>query len=200
MWQSQPCLHGGRCEDGLNSYTCDCAGTGYAGDDCELNIDECASQPCRNGGSCVDDVNDYRCNCYPGFTGETTDTRQDKPRSSCVMKVKSLPYKYGTRLWWTWTGEPQKYFSLSDKSVWPIDPLVNTVIAIFLPQIFVRRKKLRDRRGRVRELAVQVRRRVPGAQQREPVPRARRRAAAGGPAAAHGAARPLLPALHDGER
>lgn len=55
--------------DALNSYTCDCAGTGFAGEDCSVNIDECASTPCRHGGTCIDDVNDYRCNCYAGYTG-----------------------------------------------------------------------------------------------------------------------------------
>ena len=70
MVQSAPCQHGGRCVDGLNSYGCECGGTGYSGDDCALNIDECASQPCRHGGTCVDDVNDYHCNCYAAYTGE----------------------------------------------------------------------------------------------------------------------------------
>lgn len=46
---------------------------------------------------------------------------------------------------------------------------------------------------------MQVRRRVPGAVQREPVPARRRAAGAGGPAAADGAAARLLPALLSGE-
>lgn len=56
--------------DGLNSYSCECGGTGYAGADCDVNIDECAPQPCRHGGTCVDDVNDYHCNCYTAYTGQ----------------------------------------------------------------------------------------------------------------------------------
>lgn len=56
--------------DGLNSYSCDCGGTGFSGEDCSVNIDECAPQPCRHGGTCVDDVNDYHCNCYAAYTGE----------------------------------------------------------------------------------------------------------------------------------
>lgn len=80
--QSQPCSHGGQCIDGLNGYTCECAGTGYAGDDCEYNIDECASLPCRNGGTCIDDVNDYHCVCHPGFTDKNCSTDLDECESS----------------------------------------------------------------------------------------------------------------------
>lgn len=80
--QSQPCQHGGRCVDELNGYACDCAGTGYSGDDCATNIDECAPRPCRNGGTCLDDVNDYHCACYPGFTGKNCETDIDECASS----------------------------------------------------------------------------------------------------------------------
>lgn len=85
--QSGPCQHGGSCVDGLNSYTCECAGTGYAGDDCSVNIDECAPQPCRNGGTCLDDVNDYHCNCHPAYTGKNCEVDIDE--------CESEPCKYG---------------------------------------------------------------------------------------------------------
>ena len=31
----QPCLNGGSCTDGINTFTCDCV-TGYSGDRCEI--------------------------------------------------------------------------------------------------------------------------------------------------------------------
>jgi Notch-like protein len=33
LCDSNPCLHGGACVDGLNSFTCTCA-AGYTGDTC----------------------------------------------------------------------------------------------------------------------------------------------------------------------
>jgi hypothetical protein len=36
------CQHGAKCVDGLGGYTCDCVDTGYEGERCEKDIDECA--------------------------------------------------------------------------------------------------------------------------------------------------------------
>ena len=38
----------GDCIDQVNNYTCQCQG-GYAGRDCEVEIDECQSSPCIRG-------------------------------------------------------------------------------------------------------------------------------------------------------
>lgn len=43
--------------------------TGWTGDVCEINIDECASEPCLNAGVCVDGINEYHCECMTGFAG-----------------------------------------------------------------------------------------------------------------------------------
>ena len=65
----QPCLNHGKCIDGLNDYTCDCSDTGFEGEHCEKNINDCISNPCRNGASCIDDIKSYKCQCYPGYAG-----------------------------------------------------------------------------------------------------------------------------------
>ncbi|XP_041756688.1 protein crumbs homolog 1-like [Coregonus clupeaformis] len=49
-------------------FLCHCQ-PGFAGESCELNVNECESAPCQNGGSCEDLVNSYWCVCLPGFTG-----------------------------------------------------------------------------------------------------------------------------------
>ena len=36
----------------MDGYTCSCV-AGYFGNDCETDIDECASNPCTNGASCI---------------------------------------------------------------------------------------------------------------------------------------------------
>lgn len=65
---SDPCLSGGSCTDGVNSFHCSCL-AGFTGPRCALEINECQSNPCKNGGTCTDYVNSYTCTCRPGFTG-----------------------------------------------------------------------------------------------------------------------------------
>lgn len=63
--------------------------SGYEGDNCEVDIDECADAPCLNDGECFqrsDPANweegwefsyahaaGYVCQCQPGFTGWSLD-------------------------------------------------------------------------------------------------------------------------------
>ena len=66
---SNPCLHGSRCRDGINKFTCECK-LGYTGTTCNQQINECLSNPCKNGATCFDRLGFYDCTCAPGFTGE----------------------------------------------------------------------------------------------------------------------------------
>ena len=43
---------------------------GYYGEQCESNVNECASNPCRNGGTCLDQENRYICQCPRGTRGK----------------------------------------------------------------------------------------------------------------------------------
>ena len=40
LYYSRPCLNGGTCVDAINSFHCTCV-SGYGGDQCEKDIDEC---------------------------------------------------------------------------------------------------------------------------------------------------------------
>lgn len=73
---SNPCLNGGRCEDGVNQFICHCP-PGYGGKRCDINIDECGSNPCQHGGICRDGLNSYSCQCMPGYTGTNCEINID---------------------------------------------------------------------------------------------------------------------------
>ena len=65
-------------EDGrhqIDSYTCSCdSGTGFGGDNCEDDHDECMSMPCKHGGTCIESsvdpeipIGSFRCLCAAGY-------------------------------------------------------------------------------------------------------------------------------------
>ncbi|XP_011501552.1 PREDICTED: fat-like cadherin-related tumor suppressor homolog [Ceratosolen solmsi marchali] len=62
-----PCLHGGECEEGNSGPICKCQG--FAGERCELDVNECERNPCTNGGTCLNELGSYRCICPPSMTG-----------------------------------------------------------------------------------------------------------------------------------
>ncbi|KIH43878.1 EGF-like domain protein, partial [Ancylostoma duodenale] len=62
-----PCVHG-LCVDTLFARRCICD-EGWTGENCEVNIDDCASQPCQNGGTCTDEVAGFSCSCPAGYRG-----------------------------------------------------------------------------------------------------------------------------------
>ena len=64
-----PCNGRGVCVDGVNNFVCECD-SGFTGNECQGNIDDCTGVNCSGHGQCVDGVNSYYCTCDPGYTGE----------------------------------------------------------------------------------------------------------------------------------
>lgn len=67
----QKCKNKGLCIDGINSFTCNCIGTGYRGIDCSEDVDECieiSPELCGNG-TCYNTPGSYTCVCNEGFCG-----------------------------------------------------------------------------------------------------------------------------------
>ncbi|CAL1529767.1 unnamed protein product [Lymnaea stagnalis] len=64
-----PCVHG-VCVTGVNSYRCNCSGSGYQGVDCSVDIDECsANSSICDTYHCFNLPGGYTCECAPGFHG-----------------------------------------------------------------------------------------------------------------------------------
>nr|XP_051711281.1 protein crumbs homolog 2 isoform X1 [Oryctolagus cuniculus] len=93
-----PCQHGGRCLQRSDpalyggaqaafpgafsfrhaaGFLCHCP-PGFAGADCSVDMDECASRPCLHGGRCQDLPSGFRCHCPDGFAGVTCEEDVDE--------------------------------------------------------------------------------------------------------------------------
>ncbi|XP_034047732.1 protein crumbs homolog 2-like [Thalassophryne amazonica] len=73
---SDPCLNGATCQDLFNQFGCVCE-SGWEGQQCEVDTDDCASQPCVYG-ACKDFLAGFECQCHPGYTGTLCDEDVDE--------------------------------------------------------------------------------------------------------------------------
>ncbi len=97
--EGNPC-NTGRCEDLLNDYTCDCTDTGFYGNHCHLDINECIEyQPCQQG-TCLNLEGSYECQCLEGYCG-TNCQREDpcqltdglcKNGGTCLASCDEAPF------------------------------------------------------------------------------------------------------------
>ncbi|KAI8515110.1 hypothetical protein Bbelb_077010 [Branchiostoma belcheri] len=76
---ASPCAHG-TCTGGNQGYTCTCE-SGWAGRNCDQDIDECLSSQCAHG-TCTNVVGSYTCSCENGWTGNNCDQNIDDCASS----------------------------------------------------------------------------------------------------------------------
>ena len=70
--QRTRCLQRTQCRVRNLSYQCDCAGTGYNGTVCSVDVNECITPNlgCLNGGICKNSIGNFTCDCTnTGFEG-----------------------------------------------------------------------------------------------------------------------------------
>ena len=103
---SNPC-GSGLCKDEIANYSCDCTETGFRGDNCEEDINECEernqclgnnnSEICscfeNNTEECFNEPGSYNCSCHPGFCG-TQCQRKDPCQE--VQKINIFQFFYPT--------------------------------------------------------------------------------------------------------
>ncbi|KAJ8936905.1 hypothetical protein NQ318_010932 [Aromia moschata] len=92
-----PCLNGGTCDYNpeTDRVQCHCR-PGYAGPNCEINVDECTPNPCLNGGLCTDGFNNFTCDCsHTGYKGRTCEINIDE----CSAAPLPQPWHMLRHLW-----------------------------------------------------------------------------------------------------
>ncbi|CAJ0583605.1 unnamed protein product, partial [Mesorhabditis spiculigera] len=75
-----PCKNGGQCRDHVDKFMCDCP-SGFTGERCEINENECDAKHCANG-YCLDGLNSFQCVCDGKWSG----TYCDAPYDFCKQK------------------------------------------------------------------------------------------------------------------
>ena len=87
------CENGGECLDGIgDSFSCLCQ-PGWAGELCEVDIDECQADPppCLNEGHCIDMLGDFYCVCPLTWTGRHCEEEVAQCQSSpCLNEALCL--------------------------------------------------------------------------------------------------------------
>lgn len=64
------CGANGECITYDSGYHVKCrCDSGYGGDTCQLNMDDCAYQPCNNAAVCEDGLDAFTCSCHVTGTG-----------------------------------------------------------------------------------------------------------------------------------
>lgn len=76
----------GTCNNLSPKYECLCDNTGYTGEHCEVDVNECETENICNNGSCINSEGGYSCTCNEGWTGEACDVDINE----CELEDKCL--------------------------------------------------------------------------------------------------------------
>lgn len=66
------CQNDGICTDLVDGFLCNCDGTGYSGQTCQDEVNECTSgtHNCHVNATCANTPGHYTCSCKAGYTGD----------------------------------------------------------------------------------------------------------------------------------
>ncbi|XP_053381259.1 protein crumbs homolog 1-like [Mercenaria mercenaria] len=69
--QVDTCSDTPECSSYTTAYLCDCAGSGYEGETCDTDVNECLHDvSCEHGGICTNTAGSYTCDCkHTGYIG-----------------------------------------------------------------------------------------------------------------------------------
>ncbi|XP_035672714.1 von Willebrand factor D and EGF domain-containing protein-like isoform X2 [Branchiostoma floridae] len=76
MARDCPCQNNGSCPsfalESPDNINCTCNGTGFTGQMCDVDVDECLSNPCDHG-VCINTIGGFQCHCEQYYTGPLCD-------------------------------------------------------------------------------------------------------------------------------
>ena len=89
---SSPCRNGGQCVIGESrAYSCNCADTGFTGEHCEGDVNECLHlSVCTFRGNCSNTLGSFRCVCSSGYGGASCQTHTSLDQNTVTESVDGL--------------------------------------------------------------------------------------------------------------
>ena len=99
--EDEDCSGNGRCEDGINGFTCVCE-AGYTGETCET-IDHCFRVNCSGNGVYTNTPDSILCMCEPEYVGEMCQLQQEKG-SAIAFSLRISLLASGIRSNFIWGG------------------------------------------------------------------------------------------------
>ena len=87
------CHNGGKCFNFGSQLSCDCTATGYIGDRCDVEVDDCIANNVSCGqGTCIDGMNSYKCVCPPQATGRYCQYMNNSCQlADCLVDHRCIP-------------------------------------------------------------------------------------------------------------
>eukprot|EP00095_Tigriopus_kingsejongensis_P004554 maker-scaffold1671_size31647-snap-gene-0.7 protein:Tk04554 transcript:maker-scaffold1671_size31647-snap-gene-0.7-mRNA-1 annotation:"protein eyes shut" len=86
--EKNPCLNGGMCMNMEGSYICSCP-FGYAGPNCEVELEKCDSNPCENDALCFLVEDEFHCYCVPDYHGPRCQFKYDDCQLPPIPKCQN---------------------------------------------------------------------------------------------------------------
>ena len=86
--------------------------SGFTGENCSINVNECDTKPCLRNSTCIDLINKFKCECEAGYFGERCEFEIDEclsnpcmSNASCIDKVlrglfRTISNNYGGVFLW----------------------------------------------------------------------------------------------------